>query len=67
MRLQEIMGHVITMILILGLFMVGIGITLWIFEKFQDFYINWQIRLAVLGLILLIFGGIAMKLFQEMR
>jgi len=67
MRLQEIMGHVITMILILGLFMVGIGITMWMFEKFQDYYISWQIQLAVLGLILLIFGGIAMKLFQEIR
>lgn len=67
MNLQEIIGRVITLILILGLFMAGIGIMLWMFERLQNFYITWQIQLAVLGLIFLIFGGIAMKLFQEME
>ena len=67
MSLQDVLGHVITIVLILGLFMLGIGITLWMFEKLQDYYLNWNIQLAVLGLILLVFGGVAMKLFQEMR
>lgn len=65
MRFQEVMSHMMTLILISGLFMVGIGITLWVFEKLQDQYVNWQIQLAVLGLILLIFGEVATKLFRD--
>jgi len=62
---EKITSIIVTAILIVGLSLVGIGFVLWIFEKFEEFYIDWKVKLAVLGLILLIFGGIATKLFSR--
>jgi len=45
--------------------MVGAGLALWVYEKFQEFNVSWQITLAALGLIVLIFGYIAAKLFSR--
>jgi len=62
---EKITNFIVTAILIVGLSLVCIGFVLWIFERFEEFYIDWKIELAALGLILLVFGGIATKLFSR--
>jgi len=65
MKFQDVMSPIVTGILITGLLFVGIGFTLWIFEMFQAYDVSWHLQLTALGLVLLIFGGIATKLFQD--
>jgi hypothetical protein len=65
MDFQDTVGQIITTALVLGLIMIAIGITLWIFEQLHNYSIDWQLQVSVLGLILLVFGGTALKLFQE--
>jgi hypothetical protein len=65
MGLGDTLSHVVTIALAFGLIMIASGITLWVFEKLHDYAIDWQLQLSVLGLILLVFGGIAVKMFSE--
>jgi len=65
MSFQDLISKVVTLILVVGLFMVGIGIALWVFQILQSYNVSWQIQLAAFGLILLIFGCIAIKLFRD--
>jgi len=62
---KQVPSLIVTAIFALGLIMVGAGFALWVYEKFQEFNVSWQITLVALGLIVLIFGCIAAKLFSR--
>jgi hypothetical protein len=65
LNLEEVVSRIIILVLFIGLASVGIGAFLWIFERFQESSISWQLQLVILGVVLLFFGGIALKLFSR--
>ena len=65
MELKQVTSLIVTAIFAFGLFMAGAGLAFWVYEKFQELNVSWQITLVALGLILLIFGGMGVKLFSR--
>jgi len=62
---QEVLNFAVTLILVIGLCVTGIGLALWVFRILQAFNAPWEIELAAIGLMMLIFGFIAAKLFSR--
>jgi len=52
----------VTVFILSGLSVFVVGITSYLLERLQDFGIPWQIQIAVAGLMVMIVGGVAMKL-----
>jgi hypothetical protein len=59
------MEKVVTVILLLGLLSSGLGVISWVLGLLERYNISWELRVAVLGMILVLVGIILAKIFSR--
>jgi len=61
----ERIGSLAMVILLVGLFALGLGIISWIVEVLQRYNMPWQVYLVAIGLVLMLFAVIGAKIFSQ--
>lgn len=62
---QQSLSGILTAVILLGLLLFGLGLSVWIFGLLVQYGMPWEIQLAVLGVLLLIFGALAARLLSR--
>jgi hypothetical protein len=62
--MSQVLSNIMTGVILLGLTMFCLGLLIWVFGLLARYHVPWEIQLAALGILLLIFGVIAAKLLS---
>jgi len=67
LRLREALEYTLTAAIFLGLLMVVIGISSWALEIIRQIDTSWQLQLALVGVLLMIFASLACRIFSRLE
>jgi len=62
---QQLLSGILTAVILSGLLLLGLGLSIWAFGLLARYNIPWEIQLAVLGILLLVFGALAARLLSR--
>lgn len=64
---KEVLEYVLNALLFGGLTAIAIGFSSWAIRLLHEYEVSWEIEIAFIGILLMIFAGIAAKLLSRIN